>query len=120
MTDDASRTTATLRLAMVYDMNACRNPTGVTRHALAQLERLSRRSDVRLRLVSGRISEADGLAYWQSLGDLSRASFRSAPDGPFDSGGSLPGLPWTGGPAPSTGFTVLRNTGSGLETRVWP
>ena len=57
---------------MVYDMNACRNPTGVTRHALAQLERLSRRSDVRLRLVSGRISEAEGLAYWHSLGDLPR------------------------------------------------
>ena len=57
---------------MVYDMNACRNPTGVTRHALAQLERLSRHPDVRLRLVSGRISEAEGLAYWHSLGDLPR------------------------------------------------
>ena len=28
-----------LRIALVYDMDACRGPTGVTRHALAQLDR---------------------------------------------------------------------------------
>lgn len=54
-----------LRVAWFYDMDACRGPTGVTRHALAQLERLSRREDVRLTLVSGRIAEPDGLATWE-------------------------------------------------------
>jgi glycosyltransferase involved in cell wall biosynthesis len=57
---------------MIYDMDACRGPTGVTRHALAQLERLACRPEVRLSLVSGRMSEADGLAYWEQLGDLPR------------------------------------------------
>ena len=32
---------APMRVALVYDMDACRGPTGVTRHALAQLERLA-------------------------------------------------------------------------------
>ena len=57
---------------MLYDMDACHGPTGVTRHALAQLERLARRDDVALRLISGRITHPDGLAYWESLNDLSR------------------------------------------------
>lgn len=57
---------------MLYDMDACHGPTGVTRHALAQLERLSRRSDIALRLISGRITHPDGLAYWESLDQLSR------------------------------------------------
>jgi alpha-1,3-rhamnosyl/mannosyltransferase len=61
-----------LRVLMLYDMDACRGPTGVTRHALAQLERLSRRPDVSLRLISGRMTHPDGLAYWSSLGDLPR------------------------------------------------
>lgn len=61
-----------MKVALVYDMDACRGPTGVTRHALAQLERLRRRPEIDLRLVSGRITEPDGLAYWESLGDLSR------------------------------------------------
>lgn len=61
-----------LRVAWVYDMDACRTPTGVTRHALAQLERLARRSDVALSVVSGRITEPDGLAYWESLEELPR------------------------------------------------
>ncbi len=62
-----------LRVALVYDMDACRGPTGVTRHALAQLERLARRpEEVRLSLVSGRIHEPDGLAFWESLEDLPR------------------------------------------------
>jgi glycosyltransferase involved in cell wall biosynthesis len=61
-----------LRIAWVYDMDACRGPTGVTRHALAQLEQLARRPDIDLRVVSGRIREPDGLLYWESLGELRR------------------------------------------------
>src|SRR5262249_36332374 len=63
---------APMRVALVYDMDACRGPTGVTRHALAQLERLAKRPKVRLSVVSGRIAEPDGLAYWESLGGLPR------------------------------------------------
>src|SRR5438067_1013134 len=59
-------------VALVYDMDACRGPTGVTRHALAQLERLARRPEVRLTLVSGRLTEPDALAYWETLGTLPR------------------------------------------------
>lgn len=55
-----------LRTAWFYDMNACRGPTGVTRHALAQLERLAVRPDVALQLISGRISDPDGLIVWDS------------------------------------------------------
>jgi alpha-1,3-rhamnosyl/mannosyltransferase len=44
----------------------------VTRHALAQLERLARRPEIDVRLVSGRLHEPDGLAYWESLGSLHR------------------------------------------------
>src|SRR5512135_2531800 len=61
-----------MRVALVYDMDACRGPTGVTRHALAQLERLARRPEVELTLISGRMTEPDGLAYWETLGDLPR------------------------------------------------
>lgn len=56
-----------LRVALVYDMDACRGPTGVTRHALAQLERLARRPDVALSVLTGRITEPDGWAYWRGL-----------------------------------------------------
>jgi alpha-1,3-rhamnosyl/mannosyltransferase len=61
-----------LQVALVYDMDACRGPTGVTRHALAQLEQLAARPEIDLRVVSGRIHEPDGLAYWESLGNLCR------------------------------------------------
>ncbi len=61
-----------LRVVMLYDMDACHGPTGVTRHALAQLERLARRQDLSLRLISGRMTHPDGLAYWGSLDDLPR------------------------------------------------
>ncbi len=61
-----------MKIALVYDMDACRRPTGVTRHALAQIERLRRRADIDLRLISGRINEPDGLAYWENLGALPR------------------------------------------------
>ena len=56
-----------LRVAMIYDMDACRDPTGVTRHAMAQARGLAARDDVALRLVSGRITEPDGLAFWEQL-----------------------------------------------------
>src|SRR4051812_26036641 len=68
----ASNGYAPLRVALVYDLDGCRGPTGVTRHALAQLERLARRPEVRLTVVSGRIGKPDGLAYWEGLGDLRR------------------------------------------------
>lgn len=61
-----------MRMALIYDMDACRGPTGVTRHALAQLDRLARRPEIELRLVSGRIGEPDGLAFWEALDDLHR------------------------------------------------
>jgi alpha-1,3-rhamnosyl/mannosyltransferase len=62
-----------LRIALFYDMDACRTPTGVTRHALAQLERLAARGDgIDLQVVSGRIREPEGLAYWKGLGDVPR------------------------------------------------
>jgi alpha-1,3-rhamnosyl/mannosyltransferase len=61
-----------LRIALVYDLDGCRTPTGVTRHALAQLERLARRPEIALTLVAGRMREPDGLAYWETLGALPR------------------------------------------------
>ncbi|MDR3620548.1 MAG: glycosyltransferase family 1 protein [Paludisphaera borealis] len=61
-----------LRVVMVFNMDACQGPTGVTRHALAQLDRLAHRPDVALRLISGRMTEPDGRAYWDSLEDLPR------------------------------------------------
>jgi alpha-1,3-rhamnosyl/mannosyltransferase len=53
-------------------MDACHGATGVTRHALSQLERLRRRPDVALSVVAGRITHPDGRAYWQSLGETPR------------------------------------------------
>ncbi len=61
-----------MRVAWLYDMNACLSPTGVTRHALGQLDRLAKRPDVALTVVTGRISEPDGLAYWERLESLRR------------------------------------------------
>ena len=61
-----------IRIAWLYDMNACYAPTGVTRHALAQLERLAERGDVDLSVLSGRITHPDGRAYWSSLTDVRR------------------------------------------------
>jgi glycosyltransferase involved in cell wall biosynthesis len=56
-----------LRVALLFDMDACYAPTGVTRHALAQLERLARRPGIAFRLLTGRMKHPDGLAYWESL-----------------------------------------------------
>lgn len=61
-----------LRVALIYDMDACKNPTGVTRHAMAGLRGLAKRPDVALRAVSGRIREPDGLAFWEDLATLPR------------------------------------------------
>lgn len=61
-----------LRVALVYDMDACRWPTGVTRHALAQLQGFARRPEIGLTLISGRMTEPDGRAFWETLGDLRR------------------------------------------------
>ncbi len=62
-----SPTMPALRVALLFDMDACHAPTGVTRHALAQLERLGRRPEVNVRLLTGRMTRPDGLAYWESL-----------------------------------------------------
>jgi len=62
--------TSLMSLAFVYDMDACKGPTGVTRHAVAQLERLRARPEINLKVVSGRMIEPDGLAYWESLEGL--------------------------------------------------
>lgn len=61
-----------IRVAWLYDMDACYAPTGVTRHALAQLERLSRREGFAVTAVTGRFSRPEGREYWGSLGDLRR------------------------------------------------
>jgi glycosyltransferase involved in cell wall biosynthesis len=55
------------RVALFYDMDSCHGPTGVTRHALSQLERLIHRPEVTLSVVTGRITDPEGRAYWQSL-----------------------------------------------------
>jgi glycosyltransferase involved in cell wall biosynthesis len=68
----AAVVTSPLRVVMLFNMDACQGPTGVTRHALAQLERLARRPDIALQLISGRMTEPDGRAYWDSLEDLPR------------------------------------------------
>jgi alpha-1,3-rhamnosyl/mannosyltransferase len=64
--------TAALWVAMFYDLDACHAPTGVTRHALAQLQRLTRRPGISLNLLTGRMTHPDGLAYWESLAELAR------------------------------------------------
>lgn len=61
-----------LKVAFLYDMDACRRPTGVTRHALAQLHLLTARADVVASAVSGRIGVPDGLIVWDALGSLPR------------------------------------------------
>ena len=40
------RRSPALRVALLFDMDACHAPTGVTRHALAQLDRLARRPEI--------------------------------------------------------------------------
>lgn len=64
-----------LRIGMIYDLDACREATGVTRHALAQLERLCRHPEIDFRFVTGRIGEPEGRAYWETLGATARREF---------------------------------------------
>jgi alpha-1,3-rhamnosyl/mannosyltransferase len=58
---------ATLRVGLLFDLDNCHGPTGVTRHALAQIERLGKRPGIELCVVTGRMSQPDGLAYWETL-----------------------------------------------------
>ncbi len=58
---------ASLRVALFYDLDACHGPTGVTRHALAQLERLGHRPGMSLSVITGRMTHPDGRAYWETL-----------------------------------------------------
>ncbi len=60
------------RVALFYDMDACHQPTGVTRHALAQLAGLAKRPEIALSLISGRINHPDGRAFWESLDGIPR------------------------------------------------
>jgi alpha-1,3-rhamnosyl/mannosyltransferase len=53
-------------------MDASRGPTGVTRHALAQLDQLKQREDLELSVVSGRITVSDGLIQWDALGPIQK------------------------------------------------
>jgi glycosyltransferase involved in cell wall biosynthesis len=64
--------TTALRIAWFYDLDACYAPTGVTRHALAQLDHLARRPEIALRVLTGRMTHPDGLAFWESLERPSR------------------------------------------------
>jgi glycosyltransferase involved in cell wall biosynthesis len=59
--------TSALRVALFYDLDACYAPTGVTRHAQAQLDRLARRPEIALTFLTGRMTHPDGLAFWESL-----------------------------------------------------
>jgi glycosyltransferase involved in cell wall biosynthesis len=68
----ALRAPGAMRVALFYDLDACYGPTGVTRHALAQLERMARHPSVSLRVVTGRMTHPDGRAYWETLGELAR------------------------------------------------
>lgn len=76
---EGAAATSPFKVALFYDMDACRGPTGVTRHALAQLERLAQRPEIQLSVVSGRVTQPEGHEYWQSLGPLPRKQlpFRS-------------------------------------------
>jgi glycosyltransferase involved in cell wall biosynthesis len=56
-----------IHVGLFYDMDACHAATGVTRHALSQLERLMHRPDIALHVLTGRITHPDGAAYWNSL-----------------------------------------------------
>jgi glycosyltransferase involved in cell wall biosynthesis len=56
-----------MRVGCFYDMDCCHRPTGVTRHALSQLERLARAPSIELSVITGRVRHPDGLAYWKAL-----------------------------------------------------
>jgi alpha-1,3-rhamnosyl/mannosyltransferase len=62
-----------MRVAWFYDLDACRNASGVTRHALAQLEGLRRRPECQLSVVTGRIKTVEGLTEWEKCEGVGRA-----------------------------------------------
>lgn len=63
------------RIVWFYDMNATRNPAGVTRHAMAMRDELAQASVsglVDLTLCSGRINDPDILAQWQRQEEIKK------------------------------------------------
>lgn len=66
-TKSAPESTASVRVGLLYDMDFCHAPAGVTRHALAQINGLARRPEIALQVLTGRMTHPDGLAYWESL-----------------------------------------------------
>src|SRR2546425_435780 len=59
--------TTTLRVAWFYDLNACRSPTGGTRHALGQPDRPALRPEVAVRGAAGGPPEPEGVAFGEPL-----------------------------------------------------
>ena len=98
---DPSASRPPLRVAWLFDMNACREPDG--RHpprARAARPAGPTARTSRLTVVSGRITEPDGLAYWERLDGLAPRSCPSRPATPSGSGGwpDGPPLEWRTGP----------------------
>jgi alpha-1,3-rhamnosyl/mannosyltransferase len=55
------------RVGWIYDLDAARTPTGVTRHALAMRAELARRpADAALATVTGRLRTPEGRAAWDA------------------------------------------------------
>lgn len=64
------------RIVWFYDMNATKNPAGVTRHAMSMRQELLEKSaagEIQLALCTGRISHPDILALWQRWEDLPKS-----------------------------------------------
>ena len=113
--------TEPLRVGLFYDMDACHSPTGVTRHALAQLERLMRRPEIALRVLTGRISLRDGVAYWESLQSPIPAGITASALATFSAGGvSRRGRPSSGGRARSSGSIVRPSSSCPPGKPSWP
>ncbi len=105
-----------LRVAWFYDMNACRNPTGVTRHAMGQFDALAKRGDVELSAVTGRIKDPDVLARWEASNGPRRKELPISTQYALRFWRTLnaPGIEWWTGPvdwvyAPSELFIPTRN-----------
>ena len=88
-----------LRVAWFYDMNACRDPTGVTRHALGQFDALAKRPDVALTAVSGRIKDPDGRARWERVDGPTRRELPTSARNALRAWRTLggPGIEWWAG-----------------------
>jgi glycosyltransferase involved in cell wall biosynthesis len=65
--EPGARATIPMRVGWFYDMDCCHRPTGVTRHAVSQLQGLARAPSVKLSVITGRMRHPDGLAYWKTL-----------------------------------------------------